>query len=735
MKSKYLLIGLFLLVAALALAACGTATPESTEAPPPQPTQACPEVPEAPECPAPPEPVVADVPFEEAWANSPHNDATAEAFVHWDEDDPAEVPPSCARCHSTPGYQDYLGVDGTEFRVVDNPAAIGTTVECAACHNEVTLTLDSVVFPSGIELTGLGDQARCAVCHQGRASTVDVNNAIEEAGLTGDLDTISEDLGFINIHYFAAAATRYGTEVKGGYEYEGKAYDARFDHVEGYDTCIACHNPHTLEIKVDECSVCHTDVASAEDLRSIRMQGSLVDYDGDGDVSESIAAELDGLREMLYQAMQSYASDVSGAAIAYNELTHPYFFIDGNEDGQADESESVRDNAYVAWTPRLVKAAYNYQTSLKDPGAFAHGGKYIIELLYDSIEDLNQAISSPVDLSTAHRVDAGHFASSEEPFRHWDEEGFVPGSCSRCHSAAGLPLYIQEGVSINQPVASGLNCATCHNDVSTFTRYEVGAVTFPSGAQLDLGNSDANLCLNCHQGRESGVSVQAAIDNAGVGDDEVSEALRFRNPHYFAAGATRFGTEANGAYEYEGQSYNGYFQHIDAFTLCTQCHETHGLTVRAEACGTCHAGVETEEDLQNIRLSPSGEIIDYDGDGDTSEGIAGEVQGLDDALYAAIQAYAAETAGSPIVFNPGAYPYWFIDANGDGAVDSGDTEGYASWTPRLLKAAYNYTWVAKDPGAFAHNNEYVMQFLYDSINDLGGDVSAFTRPPVVAPPQ
>lgn len=728
MKSKYLLIGLFLLVAALALAACGTATPEPTQAPPPQPTQACPEVPEAPECPVPPEPVVAEVPFEEAWASSPHNDAVAEAFIHWNEEDPAEVPASCAKCHSTPGYQDFLGLDGTEFGVVDNPAPIGSTVECAACHNEVTLEMTSVVFPSGIEVTDLGDQARCMQCHQGRSSTVQVAAAIEEAGLTGDPDTISEELGFINIHYYAAAATRLGTEAKGGFEYEGKSYDARFDHVAGYDSCQDCHNPHTLELKVEECSVCHTDVASAEDLENIRMQGSLVDYDGDGDVSESIQAELDGMRAMLLQAIRAYASEVSGTPIAYSEQTHPYFFIDGDDNGEVDEGEAVRDNMFVAWTPRLVKAAYNYQTSLKDPGAFAHGGKYMIELMYDSIEDLNQALSTPVDLSTAHRVDAGHFASSEEPFRHWDEEGEVPGTCARCHSAQGLPTYLKDGTNVSVHPASGLNCATCHNDLSTFTRFEVGAVTFPSGAQLDLGDSDANLCLNCHQGRESSVSLQAAIDRAGVGDDEVSEALRFRNPHYFAAGATRFGTEAKGAYEYPGQTYNGLFGHVDAFVLCTQCHDTHGLTIRVEGCGACHAGVEGEEDLQNIRLDPTGQAIDYDGDGDTSEGIAGEVQTMDDTLYAAIQAYAAETAGSPIAYNPASYPYWFIDANANGTADADEGDGYASWTPRLLKAAYNFTWVSKDPGAFAHNNEYVMQFLYDSINDIGGDVSGMTRP-------
>ena len=41
-----------------------------------------------------------------------------------------------------------------------------------------------------------------------------VNAAIEEAGV--DDDTVSEDLGFANIHYYAAAATKYGTEANGG---------------------------------------------------------------------------------------------------------------------------------------------------------------------------------------------------------------------------------------------------------------------------------------------------------------------------------------------------------------------------------------------------------------------------------------------------------------------------------------------------------------------------------------
>jgi hypothetical protein len=670
---------------------------------------------------------VAVVPFEEQWASSPHADASAEAFVHWDEDDPAEVPTSCAKCHSTPGYLDYIGADGTEANVVDNPAPIGTTVTCEACHNDVTVNMTSVLMPSGIELMGLGDESRCMQCHQGRHSTVSVNASIEEAGLADSPDEVSEDLGFSNIHYYAAAATQYGTMAKGGYEYDGKVYDSKFDHVEGYDTCISCHNPHTLEVRVEECTVCHTDVTSVEDFADVRMQGSLVDYDGDGDMEEGVSFEIEGMRELLYTAMLAYANEVAGTPIAYNVESHPYFFIDGDGDGVASEEESARDNAFNAWTPRLAKAAYNYQVSLKDPGRFAHGGKYIIQLLYDSIEDLNEALAEPVDLSNARRIDHGHFAGSEEAFRHWDEEGMVPGSCSKCHSAAGLPQFIHEGVTTSQPTANGLNCATCHSDLSEFTIYEVEQVTFPSGATVGFEDVSSNLCINCHQGRESTVSVDRAIGDSP--DDEVAEGLSFRNVHYFAAGATLFGSEVQGAYQYEGQEYAGHNEHVPGFDSCVECHSIHELEVEVEECGDCHEGVESEEDLVNIRVSE----IDYDGDGDVEEGIAGEVQTIADALLAAIQANATNNAATDsIVYSTTSYPYFFIDANSDGVYDEGDTERYVTWTPALLRAAYNYQYAQKDPGAFAHNAPYVIQVLYDSLADMGGDVTAMTRPAVVA---
>ncbi len=661
-----------------------------------------------------------EIPHEEAWAMSGHADMEAEAFTHWDEDDPPEVSARCAKCHSMPGHLDFLGADGTAAGVVDNPAPTGTVIECMTCHNEVSAALDSVVMPSGIEVTGLGGEARCMQCHQGRASKLTVDDAIAEAEVP-DADAVMEGTGFINIHYYAAAATKLGTVAKGGYEYDGKSYDAEFAHVEGVDTCIDCHDPHSLQIKVESCASCHPDVATADDVKNVRMAGSAHDYDGDGDVAEGIYYEIEGLRSVLYETMQAYATD-AGAPVVYESHTYPYFFGDTNSNGEADPDEASYANGYKAWTPRLLKAAYNYQTSLKDPGGFAHGGKYLIQLLHDSIEDLGAGSTEGLT-----RVDAGHFAGSEEAWRHWDEDGHVPGTCSKCHSATGLPFFLKEGVTVSQPLSNGMLCTTCHSSMEDFARHEIEEVQFPSGAVLTTDNTNSNVCISCHQGRESGASVDAAM--AGLDLDVASESLRFINVHYFAAGATLFGGEAGGVYEYEGKVYRGRLSHVSSFDTCTECHDAHTLKVNEAACANpfCHGGAAPE----NIRKDPR----DFDGDGFATEGLAKEIESLGDVLYGAIQDYAANVANAPIVYDSHAYPYFFNDSNTNGEVDEGEASygnRYGNWTPRLLRTAYNYQYAQKDPGAFAHNGHYMIQVLYDSLEDIGArapvDMTGMVRP-------
>jgi len=267
-----------------------------------------------------------------------------------------------------------------------------------------------------------------------------------------------------------------------------------------------------------------------------------------------------------------------------------------------------------------------------------------------------------------------------------------------------------------------LNCGTCHNDVQEFTLYEVPSVRFPSGATVTFGERDsaANMSLNCHQGRESTVSVNQRIGDKAP--DEVSEDLRFINIHYFAAGATLFGTEVKGAYEFEGREYTGFNEHVGVFNSCTECHDTHALEIVIEDCGECHEGADSLEGLRTIRMTD----VDYDGDGDATEGVFFEIDTMREALYAAIQTYATDVTGTAIIYDAHAYPYWFADTDGNGRIND-EEGGFASWTPNLLRAAYNYQDSQKDPGGFAHNSSYVLQILYDSIQAVGGDVTGMTR--------
>jgi hypothetical protein len=324
------------------------------------------------------------------WYNSPHADRTAEAFIHWDVEDPPSVPVRCAMCHSYYGFADFLGVDGSAPGTVDVEAKVGSVLFCTTCHNPAAPTYTAVDFPSGTKLEGLGPEAMCMTCHHGRESTVGINRAT--AGEPAD--TPIEEQGFINPHYFVASATQAGGDAHGAYEYDGRTYVGRFEHTKTMRTCHACHDPHSLVIDPKSCSPCHANVVDEEDLRDIRQ--STPDYDGDGNAREGIASELETLHDLLYQILREYAARVLGAPIAYNDLAYPYFFVDTNNDGKTDEQEATFVNRYVLWSPRLLHAAYNYQFVEKDPGGFVHNPKYLLQVMYDSVEDLRQQVTVPM---------------------------------------------------------------------------------------------------------------------------------------------------------------------------------------------------------------------------------------------------------------------------------------------------------------------------------------------------
>lgn len=676
------------------------------------------------------------------WASSAHARVDAEAFAHWNEDDPAVVSTACARCHSGEGYQDFLGADGSEVGSVEIAPAVGSVVDCNACHNAATETLDTVTFPSGVTLTDLGPEARCMNCHQGRASSSSVTMSIltaaapegtAEEDITADNpdivvedDTVYPSLGFTNIHYYAAGATLYAGEVMGGYQYEGQVYDWRFRHAPGYQACVDCHNSHTLEVKLDECSECHTEVESIEDLRDIRMVASLhQDYDGDGDTTEGIAMELEGLREQLLETIQALATQQE-APICYAESSYPYFLNDADGDGTCSEDELAADSArYVSWTPRLLRAAYNFQLATKDPGAFAHNAKYVIQLLHDSIMDVNGALTTPADLGAMARNDFGHFNGAGEAARHWDEdEEGVRASCSKCHGGAeGLRFYLEYGVGLEvEEQANGLDCSTCHESFAPdFDVMAVDSATFPGGTTVsDLGPD--GLCSTCHSGRESGADIRETFADGGT-------TTRFMNVHYLAAGATRLGSESGIGYEYAGMEYSGKWTGHLGGDNCIDCHQPTAMNHSFQpamafddgACAPCHSAADDVTAIRGTRISGHGD--DFDADGSATETLAGELDGLRAAALDALWTYALATTGTGICVGEG-YPYWFVDnAEADASTQlpicgDEDTESFTAWDEMLMAGAHNIQISMKETGVWAHNFNYMAQLLIDTVDSV-----------------
>ncbi len=662
-----------------------------------------------------------EIPFYEAWRGSAHADRTSVAFNNWNKE--GAVPTTCGRCHSSEGFIDFLGGDGSIPGQVDRPAPVQSEIRCTTCHNRAALSLTSVTFPSGAKVGGLGREATCMTCHQGRASGADVDKAIKTLALPDD-DTASAALNFTNIHYYPAAATLYAGEAKSGYQYPGKRYDVRFRHVPEANTCIGCHDAHSSKIKIDLCATCHKGVKDGAGLRTIRMMSSVGrDYDGDGDVTEGVAGELNGSRDKLLAAMKRHGVERK-APLCYNAAAYPYWFADTNADGTCGADEALATNGYKAWTPRLLRAAFNYQLATKDPGAFAHNAKYIMELLYDSITDVNSAVAVKVDMSRSVRGDRGHFDGTGIPARNWDADDAVNATCSRCHSGeVGFRFFVDHGVSINVPeTGNGLECGTCHAKVGeAWDLVTVKNTPFPGGKTLALGGSD-NLCGTCHSGRVAKADLDAAI---------AAKDYKFMNVHYLPAAAVREGGRAVVGYEYAGKTYAGQLKHQGGIQ-CTSCHDpkasqhTFSIVDSWESrCKSCHADANGQpEKIRQVRL------LDYDGDGKTDEPLAAELDGLAEKL---LEAMAASAGPGGLCYSSATYPYFFKDADGDakttcGPSDAAAANRFVAWTPKLMKVAHNYQLSRKDPGAWAHNFDYVAQLLIDSIEDLGGKLAGVHRP-------
>lgn len=697
------------------------------------------------------------------WTQSGHGAIAAEAWRHWDAD--GEVQESCAKCHAGDGFMDWA-----DNGVVDAPAPLPMGLACTGCHGDPFLpgtlyadltaypALEPVEFPSGAELSLFNSSNLCMACHQGRASGVSVETATPNTVVQDpDYDSYS----FINIHYFAAAASYFGEEANGGYEYSGLAYPtpytARNTFPSHYDDsgttpvrvlsdCVGCHmgdsapHDHTWMPDIADCQACHTGATFQQ------LSGS----------PASNYAAIQGAITQLYAAIQTYATNL-GYPVVYDDHAYPYFF---NDNGQG----AVYANAYGNFDKTLLQAAYNYQFAQKEPCGYIHNGTYMRQLLFDSIYDLG---GTPADLppgrpgftpssnmfaaKTEQFHTSGHDNLAGEAFRHWDPDyadpGYDPtdpvvvqGSCQKCHSTLGFVYYAtSDMLATDVKVGEGVGCFACHNQANLFgddvTRYDAQPdnaalllVEFPeTGVSLTL-NDSSNMCLVCHQGRSSMEDVVAKFASAPP--------WSFQNIHYYAAGASYFGSAAVSGFEYRpSASYagqNNFPAHGGgAPVTCTECHlrgadADHNFLPRTTDCQPCHTGTT----FPTLTGSPS---ANYDA-------IYGTGGLLEDTLTA-IEAFALTLPSGAIAYDDHTYPYWFIagqPAEFANRYQFGIDPMDAMYVPTpadqaLYAACYNYQFGAKEPGSYIHNGDYMGQILYDALDQMddglqNDSVMGHTRP-------
>ena len=292
----------------------------------------------------------------------------------------------CQVCHTNEGFiQKVKGVKIESSDYIANPSAIG----CFTCHDPHTtgdfaLRTNAPGKLASGESYNFGDGNLCANCHQARRDAMDA-----VAANPADAAVASH----YGAHHGPQADILAGANA---YEYPGKSYTSTMHSVVIKDGCVQCHmalpearysmNPeiggHSFSIagEVHEaekantsgCIACHADIkqVAGQEIFNITAKA---DYDNDGK-AEPVQTEVKGLLE--------YFVNGSGSGLL-QQLSPPMYKADGSW-----------NTVKAPRTQDQMAALYNHKMILEDRSLGVHNTKYIVQLLYDSIEALNPRIDT-----------------------------------------------------------------------------------------------------------------------------------------------------------------------------------------------------------------------------------------------------------------------------------------------------------------------------------------------------
>ncbi|MBI5439676.1 MAG: hypothetical protein HY900_00520 [Deltaproteobacteria bacterium] len=349
------------------------------------------------------------------WAASGHADREALPFTKYRFKTQGEG--VCSRCHTSTGFIYYVTTGSTiPVKGIKNNA-INEVLGCKTCHvsyswKRRSLKAVSAAYvattagskPDVVAYPDAGESNLCLNCHVGRQSGDTIK------GLPATVDFANT--GFENSHYLTAGGTLF---AQTGYEFSGRDYTkaGTITH-----TGIGITAPGTRMGK-GPCVECHMSNANNHHFQPVAR-------DGTGRIVRVLSTvcrschtgPLAATTEFLNQRKEGFeaALAVQKAQLAKKGFFFlealPYFFKSG-------DSADPKTNAVRNWVSagdgsekgratgeKNMGAAFNYNLLKHDPGAFAHNWRYTRELIYDSIDwlddnSLNDSVGAALDALAA----------------------------------------------------------------------------------------------------------------------------------------------------------------------------------------------------------------------------------------------------------------------------------------------------------------------------------------------
>jgi hypothetical protein len=628
---------------------------------------------------------IVGVPQKADWAQSGHQDPAGALGGHDSQ--------SCRRCHNAQGFMDYVGADGSPANNLS-----GTFYPDAL----------SASFSNGTQV--LVTVLKCQTCHN---STID---PLTTAGLTKVL--LAGDIANVS------GSSNYTVQVD-----------------KSFGICVQCHQ-------------------SGYSGSGLQTAASYVDA--------NVATKVGGVALAVVTANKP-ASVLNGSVGLNN------FVAQNSSTVLLTNVTNLTVNAYKGYTAMFRGEAINALNGAR--ATVAANDASTVTLASALPAAPSAGVLYPVT-SSAPSIFAAATGNTTTQFTR--STGTWTASTTAGTGQVGLYVYFFSGTCVGQyagPVtanttttltypALATSCVPSSGDAILFSSTVAdSAVLFPtatSGSTTQLfdtnrdptvwttnkwlgyqvrflSGANAGKVVSITASDPTSITFLAALANPVAAGDlyEISvkssatTGVSIATSHRLEAAATLFGADGSSWYQYPDKTYAATFAHNSTGGSCITCHDPHTLDIELATCTGCHADANGTATNGVIPFSacatPTGSQASTQSCTTSWTGSPSGVKSDVDALASAL---GTKLNSLGICFSIGATsvsvkPFTAGACNNAGAAPA--------LTASQARAFFNWTFYLQgDPGAWAHNPDYVKQALYDSIVDLGGTlpvgVTVLNRP-------